>query len=91
MEDSVSYRERAGSDVHLGTAIVEAVAETDDCAIEEVDELLGEAIDVDALERLYRRPVAEEAPYGYLRFTYCGYEVEVHTDRTIVLRATDRS
>lgn len=88
-EDSVAYRARADDTVNLDTAIVEAVAETEDCGIEEIDELLGEVVDADALERLFERPVAEDAPYGFLRFAYCGYEVEVHTDRTIVLRDTN--
>ncbi len=46
---------------------------------------LYEAIDPDALDKLFAPLHRESERHGKVIFEYCGYEVTVHADRTVEL------
>lgn len=70
----------------LSTAIVEAVA--DDLGIDpqEVAQPLGEVVDSDALDRLFRPHLNAASPTdGSVSFSYNGYDVRAHSDGRVDL------
>lgn len=50
---------------------------------------LYEAIDPDALDKLFAPLHREPERHGKVIFEYCGYEVTVHADRTVELESID--
>lgn len=94
MSKDNTHRFEGPSIVHSGriedgdscdVAVVEAIADAADSDPHELD-VLQEVIDVDALERLVDSRGSEEIAAGHVTFSYCGYEVTITTDRTLILR-----
>lgn len=70
----------------LSTAIVEAVA--DDLGVEpqDVAQPLGEVVDSDALDRLFRPHLDPEDPTdGSVSFSYSGYDIRAYSDGRVDL------
>lgn len=67
----------------LGLAVVEAVADAEDVDPTDLDPPLGDVIDPDALESIFRDS------NGELTFTYHGHRVTVEPAGTVDLEPTD--
>lgn len=95
-DGSERYSESAGRlfvppDRCVSGAVVRRVAE-----LERVDVLtlppLYRAVDPDALDRLIDSLEADAGrAAGRLRFSYCGYEITVRSDRSVALRPLDET
>lgn len=66
-------------------AIVRAVTAMAECDSEALPQVLHDVVDTDALDTLFTA-TDDGMVDGYVTFVYCGYEVTIHTDRTIVVR-----
>lgn len=74
-EPSVLCR-RADDERPVSRTVVETVAEASGVAPMEIDQPLYEAVDPDALDRLFE-PADEAVVGGQVIFSYAGYEVTV--------------
>lgn len=70
------------------TAVVETVAAVSDSDHTDLD-ILADAIDPDALDRLVRRPDRRH-PGGLVTFRFGGYEVVVHGDGELIVTSVEK-
>ena len=63
--------------------VVEAVAEKEGVPATELDCLLAEELDPQALDCLFHSQLSGSGTTGYVRFSYCGYTVVVEADGTV--------
>ncbi|NHN58767.1 MULTISPECIES: HalOD1 output domain-containing protein [Halorussus] len=84
-------RTDSGVDRRVSTAVVTAVAEAEGRSPTDLVPPLHDAVDPEALDRLFEddRPRSESEPR--VSFTYCGYDVRVGGPNDVVVRPADES
>lgn len=78
------YTFSVGTDEECTVAVVQAVATVLECDPLNLPELLYEAVDVDALNALFRRYRKLSTDTLFVSFEYCGHVVDVAPERIVV-------
>ena len=84
-------RTAPGGDQQVSTAIVTAVAEAEGLAPTELTPPLHDAVDPEALDRLFGSDRVESERGTRVSFTYYGYDVRVGGPDDVVVRPADES
>lgn len=63
--------------------VVRAVAAKAGVTTRELDSVLGDVIDPEALDALVESMASHPTTEGFVQFEYCGYTVCVHADETV--------
>lgn len=81
MSKSPTVPSSSASPERLSHTIVEIIADLEGTSPTKLQPTLHSAVDPEALESLARSMFRSESPsQGRISFTYCGYEVCVHSD-----------
>lgn len=67
-----------------GTAVKRMIAELEECELSHLG-TLSQAVDVDRLESLVASSPSGDGDSQSIQFRYCGYAVEVWSDRTVTV------